>query len=165
MNIEPLSQTDLSDVEPMGFDEATPLWFYILKEAELMAEGRMLGPVGGRIVAEVFIGLLQGDRGFYLQQNPTWTPTLGQDFSMADLPEVRGRCLERARAVDFALPGRDERSIPSRREGETIRFRAVSFLVKGHPSRPRRRPTGSVVNPREGLCGSGRPGGNAPCLS
>ena len=55
-----------------------------------MAEGRMLGPVGGRIVAEVFIGLLQGDRGSYLQQTPTWTPTLGQDFSMADLLRFAG---------------------------------------------------------------------------
>jgi hypothetical protein len=90
MNIDPLSRTDLSDVEPLGFDMETPLWFYILKEAELKAEGKTLGPVGGRIVAEVFIGLLQGDRASYLQQNPNWTPILGQDFSMADLLRFAG---------------------------------------------------------------------------
>jgi hypothetical protein len=32
-------------------------------------------PVGGRIVAELFIGLLQGDRTSYLRQHPKWTPT------------------------------------------------------------------------------------------
>jgi hypothetical protein len=43
--------------------------------------------VGGRIVAEVFIGLLEGDHMSYLQQDPDWTPTLGpdQDFRMTDL--------------------------------------------------------------------------------
>jgi hypothetical protein len=49
-----------------------------------------LGPVGGRIVAEVFISLLQGDRASYLQQNPNWTPTLGQDFSIEDLLRFAG---------------------------------------------------------------------------
>jgi hypothetical protein len=38
-------------------------------------------------VVEVFLGLLQGDRTSYLQQDPTWKPTLeqAQDFTMADL--------------------------------------------------------------------------------
>ncbi len=76
----------------MRFDTDTPLWFYVLKEAELRADGRRLGPVGGRIVAEVFIGLLEGDRVSYLQQDPDWTPTLGpdQDFRMADLLRFAG---------------------------------------------------------------------------
>src|SRR5206468_9305234 len=43
------------------FGQETPLWYYILKEAEIMCNGRKLGPVGGRIVAEVFVGLLFGD--------------------------------------------------------------------------------------------------------
>ena len=46
MSIEPLSKTDLSAVKPLGFDGSTPLWFYILKESELKAEGKALGPVG-----------------------------------------------------------------------------------------------------------------------
>ena len=92
MNIEPLSREDLSDLEPMGLDEKTPLWFYVLKESELKTEGRTLGPLGGRIVAEVFIGLLRGDPTSYLQQDPNWTPTLGQnqDFEMADLLRFAG---------------------------------------------------------------------------
>lgn len=57
-----------------GVLEPTPLWFYILKEAELQTGGRHLGLVGGRIVAEVIIGLLEGDKQSYLQIEPTWRP-------------------------------------------------------------------------------------------
>ena len=92
MKVQLLSHQDLSDVEPLGFDNSTPLWFYILREAEEMADGRKLGPVGGRIVAEVFIGLLEGDHMTYLKQDPDWTPNLGQDqdFRMADLLRFAG---------------------------------------------------------------------------
>jgi hypothetical protein len=64
----------------------------ILKESELQADGKALGPVGGRIVAEVFIGILQGDPISYLQKEPGWKPTLGQnqDFTMADLLRFAG---------------------------------------------------------------------------
>ena len=60
------------------FAEATPLWFYILKEAEVHADGKRLGAVGGRIVAEVFIGLLAGDQFSYLSMRPGWRPVPGQ---------------------------------------------------------------------------------------
>ena len=45
------------------FDEGTPLWYYVLREAELTSGGAELGPVGGRIVAEVFVDLLRLDSG------------------------------------------------------------------------------------------------------
>jgi len=92
MDVELLSRQDLSDVDPLGFDNRTPLWFYVLREAQVIAGGRRLGPMGGRIVAEVFIGLLEGDRISYLHQDPNWTPTLGpdQDFTMADLLRFAG---------------------------------------------------------------------------
>ena len=48
------------------WDGEAPLWFYILKEAEIVGKGRELGPVGGRIVAEVLVGLLQKDLNSYL---------------------------------------------------------------------------------------------------
>jgi Animal haem peroxidase len=82
MGIKPLSDNDLlGDVDladPVRTDlnGHAPLWFYILKEAELKANAHRLGPVGGRIVAEVLIGLLEGDPLSYLSVNPTWTPTL-----------------------------------------------------------------------------------------
>ncbi|MBD2743383.1 heme peroxidase family protein [Coleofasciculus sp. FACHB-1120] len=92
MEIDPLSPSELRDLKDLGFDKRTPLWFYILKEAELRAQGKTLGPVGGRIVAEVFIGLLQGDRKSYLRQCPKWKPILGHehDFKMVDLLKFAG---------------------------------------------------------------------------
>ena len=66
----------------------TPLWFYVLKEAEVEAGGEHLGPVGGRIVAEVLIGLLAGDPLSFLSVEPRWTPTFGPDkgsFTLTDL--------------------------------------------------------------------------------
>jgi hypothetical protein len=44
----------------------TPLWFYVLKEAEL-GGGNQLGPVGSRIVAETLIGQLKADPASYLR--------------------------------------------------------------------------------------------------
>jgi len=71
-----------------------PLWAYILLEAEIRSQaGLQLGPVGGRIVAEVLVGLLEADESSYLRQWPTWTPELPRsgkdadpdDFTMIDL--------------------------------------------------------------------------------
>lgn len=42
-----------------GFHQLTPLWYYILKEAEVREGGRRLGAVGSRIVAETFVGLIK----------------------------------------------------------------------------------------------------------
>jgi hypothetical protein len=74
MCIDPLAPGDLAEVADDGFDTATPLWYYILKEAEVVENGERLGPVGGRIVAEVLIGLLEGDRMSFVRTNPKWTP-------------------------------------------------------------------------------------------
>ena len=74
--------------------EATPLWYYILCEAKKAGDeggnnGHHLGPIGGRIVAEVLIGLLEADLFSYLSQQPKWTPELPRrirdEFTMADL--------------------------------------------------------------------------------
>jgi hypothetical protein len=63
----------------------TPLWFYILREAELNG-GRLKG-VGARIVAETIHRAIEGSR-FSIVRDPAWTPTLGPDaatFRMSDL--------------------------------------------------------------------------------
>lgn len=52
--------------EPVGVDEHTPLWYYILREAETVYQPGVyagLGPVGGAIVAEVLVGLIRRDQG------------------------------------------------------------------------------------------------------
>lgn len=73
-----------------GLHEHTPLWYYILKEAEQRGGGERLGPVGATIVSEVFVGLVHGDHQSYLWlKGKTWKPTLPSktpgDFTMADL--------------------------------------------------------------------------------
>ena len=81
------------------FGQHTPLWFYILKEAEALCAGKRLGPVGGRIVGEVLIGLLEGDPFSYLSMQPEWQPEVkygacevdGQTvFTVADLLRFAG---------------------------------------------------------------------------
>jgi len=58
-----------------GWGGEAPLWFYILKEAELSPyNGERLGPVGGRIMAETLVGLLQRDPNSYLYLNAAWKP-------------------------------------------------------------------------------------------
>ena len=67
-------------------------WFYVLREADVTANGEHLGPVGGRIVAEVIVGLMTGDSTSFLSQEPDWTPTYGTDgdFRMVDLLRAAG---------------------------------------------------------------------------
>ena len=63
----------------------TPLWFYVLREAEVN-RGRLTG-VGGRIVAEAFHRAMEGSR-FSIVRDPDWRPDLGPDdktFRMVDL--------------------------------------------------------------------------------
>jgi hypothetical protein len=75
----------LSPQERTAFASRTPLWFYILREAELNG-GRLTG-VGGRLVAEVFHRAIEGSR-ISIARNPAWHPTLGPDpdtFRMVDL--------------------------------------------------------------------------------
>ena len=92
MNETPLALADLADLADLGLDRQTPLWFYVLREAEVSAGGLHLGPVGGRIVAEVIHGLIDGDPSSYLSQEPDWTPTYGSDdtFVIADLVAAAG---------------------------------------------------------------------------
>ncbi|WP_210407081.1 peroxidase family protein [Prauserella flavalba] len=90
-----LSSADLG--LPAG--SPAPLWYYVLKEAEIQAQGRHLGEVGGRIVAEVFLGLLQADPSSYLRNEPGWKPILPSaaegEFTMPDLIALSGHGLDR----------------------------------------------------------------------
>jgi hypothetical protein len=91
----PLSNRDLGLGEAPGWEGQAPLWFYVLKEAELEAGGKHLGPVGGRIVAEVILGLLDFDKSSYLRMAPIWKPEppIAREpglFEMGDLLKFAG---------------------------------------------------------------------------
>lgn len=75
----------IDKIDP-AFANNCPLWTYVLAETvqsevtikttkgDKKIKSRKLGPVGGRIVAETFVGLLLGDSSSYLAQDPLWTP-------------------------------------------------------------------------------------------
>jgi hypothetical protein len=91
----------LSDKQFSAFHGKCPLWTYVLAEAARIQttisipvkEGKkittpQLGPVGGRIVAEVFLGMLFGDNDSFLSAHPSWIPTIGgkgEKFALRDI--------------------------------------------------------------------------------
>ena len=78
----------LADI-PEAVLRSPPLWYYVLCEAGQRHDGTHLGPVGGRIVAEVLVGLVEADRNSYLNAETPWSPELPLDaqgkFTMAQL--------------------------------------------------------------------------------
>lgn len=97
--IEPLSHDELTRgttgqaLLDAGLADETPLWFYVLKEAEERAGGAHLGPLGSRIVAETLVGLIAEDPDSYWHQDSepgAWTP--------ASVP-VAGRTIDSMEAM------------------------------------------------------------------
>lgn len=79
------------------FEKNCPLWTYILAEAmkfqervkipvteNIQINTPKLGPVGGRIVAEVFLGLMFGDSNSFLSLDPRWHPSHGTHYALKD---------------------------------------------------------------------------------
>jgi hypothetical protein len=88
---------------------AYPLWYYILREAEVLAQGRHLGPVGATIVGETFAALLIGDRHSYLSQHPKWKPWEGTPLLPITIPCAEPDQFTIADFLRFALPKGDPR--------------------------------------------------------
>src|SRR5215208_980757 len=75
----------LTQAQRDAFLKNTPLWFYVLREAEL--NGGKLKGVGARIVAETFHRAMQGSTSSIVN-DPSFAPTLGPNsttFRMVDL--------------------------------------------------------------------------------
>jgi hypothetical protein len=96
MRVNVLSNATLGLSSDPGWGGEAPLWFYILREAELPPYNtERLGPVGGRIMAEVLVGLLQRDPNSYLYLDAAWkpgppiAPATGQ-FTFVDLLRYAG---------------------------------------------------------------------------
>ena len=118
MRIAPLQAEHFPELTSygLGLESSTPLFYYILREAGLTettqptlvpsppptptttttGAGLRLGPVGGRIVAEVILGLLRADPTSYASADPHWRPTLPTrsgaigDFRMTDFLAFAG---------------------------------------------------------------------------
>lgn len=79
---------EVSETKEMGAS-GTPLWFYILREAEILGhKGEHLGPVGSTILGEFFFTVMRADDYSFLKLHPKWKPSLGKDigeFEFTDL--------------------------------------------------------------------------------
>jgi Animal haem peroxidase len=88
LGFEPLSDEQVG-LSGAGWEGETPLWLYILKEAEILEDGDRLGPVGGRIVGEVLLGIIDADPESFRSVDPSWRPTLPSHeagvFGIADI--------------------------------------------------------------------------------
>lgn len=93
--IEQVSDSARAD-EP-GLQGGTPLWYYILKEADLIGRenldgtrvpGEGLGPVGATMVAETIIGLIELDPRSWLGSNRNWRPHKRSDMPSVELSTV-----------------------------------------------------------------------------
>jgi hypothetical protein len=76
---------DLTTTQRAALLKDTPLWFYLLREAELN-KGKLKG-VGARIVAETFHRAMEGS-SVSIVRDPAWRPSLGPNgttFRMVDL--------------------------------------------------------------------------------
>lgn len=83
----PLTDEQLDSTGPIY------LWYYMLKEAQVLGHARRLGPVGTLVVAETLVGLLDADPTSYRSAYPEWRPTLGTkpgSFGIVDLLRVAG---------------------------------------------------------------------------
>lgn len=72
--IDDIEYDPASHLRSLGLDEATPLWYYILLEAEVNEKGATLGELGSRLVIETVNGALRHDPDSYLSQKPNGIP-------------------------------------------------------------------------------------------
>ncbi len=86
------------DLRGTGLSDATPLWYYILLEAEIEPENRgaKLGELGSRLVIETINGALREDPGSYLSrfgsnwEPPPWKKTGKSVTTLAGLAQLVG---------------------------------------------------------------------------
>jgi hypothetical protein len=85
LGITPLDKNQLADegsqlrtiLEDAGFLDRTPLWYYVLREAQVDEAGRTLSDLGSRLVCETIIGQVRHDPTSYLRSEREWTPDDG----------------------------------------------------------------------------------------
>jgi hypothetical protein len=73
IGVTPLTAEQVG-ITSTGWHAETPLWYYILREADACTGGHRLGPVGGRIVAEVLVGLIDTDPTSFRKNSQGWRP-------------------------------------------------------------------------------------------
>ena len=69
-----IPSSDWKILDDLGLKGRTPLWYYVLLEAELEQNGEGLGTVGSLLVAEVIEECLRQDPRSFLQNGANWMP-------------------------------------------------------------------------------------------
>ncbi len=73
IGVAPLTAVQVG-IASTGWKGETPLWYYILREADACTGGHRLGPIGGQIVTEVLVGLVDADATSFRQNSRDWRP-------------------------------------------------------------------------------------------
>ena len=73
LGVAPLTSDEVG-LRARGWAGETPLWYYILREAAASSSGDRLGTVGGRIVTEVIVTLLDRDPTSVRFADADWKP-------------------------------------------------------------------------------------------
>jgi ribosomal protein L14 len=90
------------------FSKETPLWFYLLAEAEIEEGGRRLGEVGSRIVAETFVALLKLSRPSILTEDFQPNPSLGAEGGEFGMPQMLKFIRDSNKGFDELNPIREQ---------------------------------------------------------
>ena len=85
-------------LQTSGFLHKTPLWFYILKEAEIQGGGNRLGQLGSWMVAQTIVGIIKESHLSFLKMN--WNPAHSQFDELKGMSEV----MDFLRFAGVALP-------------------------------------------------------------
>ena len=111
-----------------GWTGATPLWFYILKEADALHDGEQLGPVGGRIVGEVLVGIIDADPSPSGRSTPAG-PDVAGAASRCLRPGRHPRPLTAARGIGSPVARNPPRRCTMRRRSLLLVPTAAGLLV------------------------------------
>lgn len=85
MGLTTYTNAELGITDPEMGDEA-PLWYGILAASRIETGGRRMGQLGGEIVADVILGLIDADENSYLNvKGQRWRPNARNSFTAADL--------------------------------------------------------------------------------
>ena len=97
MGIEPLSKAELIADDKVAaafhkgcFYDRTPLWYYVLQEADVQKDGQSLGAVGSRIVAETLIGLIKHDPNGVFQAHDSAVSIDDDGLVSVEVPAMGG---------------------------------------------------------------------------
>jgi hypothetical protein len=108
MGETPLTQAEIASGQEQWLNSPclkgrTPLWFYVLKEAELKCDGNRLGRVGSLIVAETLVGLIKNSQ-YSILDGSGWHPSLAYGRAGSGTEPVLFKMVDLLNYADLVNP-------------------------------------------------------------